>query len=84
MKILILLYAIFFQSDYKYCSCGGFEKGIVTYQVIGAESGCCSGESGEFGQLSLYEPSGKSWKLVHVEDISGANGQEACCKNQNS
>ncbi|OUS21404.1 hypothetical protein A9Q93_00970 [Nonlabens dokdonensis] len=84
MVNLLFFLSFFFQNDYKYCNCGNFEDGIVTYQVIGAESGCCSGEAGEFGQISYYEPSGGAWKLVGFTAVGGAGGQEICCQNQNS
>ena len=81
---LLFFLSIFFQSDYKYCSCGSFETGIISYEVIGVESGCCSGEPGEIGSIGFYENSGGAWKLVGWEEMPAGTAQNECCPNLNS
>jgi hypothetical protein len=81
---LLFLLSIFFQSDYKHCSFGSFETGIISCEVIGAESGCCSEEPGKIGSIGFYENSGGAWKLVAMEEMSAGTAQNECCPNPNS
>jgi len=64
------------------CSCGSFEQGIYTYDVIADSGGCCGGSHDtNYGVwFTTYKPGpGNTWVVSDVKRISFSDAVGACC-----